>query len=131
MKKTFLISLCVLLVSMLGISSKLSAQHCNYAMSRQHATYFASSQGYRGSGMLPILSKADFKRMMTQEWHDYYKYEVPVCSYCKDPDVLRSWDSSVALCNIANYYHHRYMTDVQGSMRFMDLEIERLSRKRN
>lgn len=66
-----------------------------------------------------------------QEWHDYYKYEVPVCSYCKDPDVLRSWDSSVALCNIANYYHQRYMTDVQGAMRFMDLEIERLSGKRN
>ena len=131
MKNTVQLLLPVLFIAALCASSSLAAQHCNYAMSRHHAAYFASSQGYRGSGMLPILSKADFKRMMTQEWHDYYKYEVPVCSYCKDPDVLRSWDNNLALCNIANYYHHRYMSDVQGSMRFMDLEIDRLSRKRN
>ena len=130
MKNSILFSM-TLLVSMVCLSNQVNAQTCNYAMSREHAAYFAASQGFNGHGMLPILSKADFKRMLTDEWEEYYEYEVPTCSYCNDPGTLRSWDNNLALCNIANYYHHRYMVDVQGSMRFMDLEIERIRRSRN
>ena len=109
---------------------KAVSQSCNYTMGRDHANYFASAKGYNGYGIMPYLSLEDFKRMMTDEWHDYYENMVSTCSYCEKPSVLKSWGNCLAICNAANYYHNLFNANYNASIQAMDMEIQRLKSKK-
>lgn len=119
-----------LLTSLVCFSENVSAQ-CGYRMSRKHANYFASSVGYNGSGFLPMINTSDMKRLLKGNLHDYYENDVPTCSYCQDPSVLRSYGNCLALCNAYNYYNNLLTSEYETSNRYMDYEIQRMKTKRN
>ncbi|MEZ4962157.1 MAG: hypothetical protein R2830_20180 [Saprospiraceae bacterium] len=121
--KKHLVSITTILALCIA-ASEISAQNCGYQMDRRHANYFAAGVGYNGQGFLPSLEVADIQRRLKGDWYDYYNNQVPICDYCRKSSVLAGYGNSLALCNAYNYYYNTMIAEYNGSIRFMDREIE-------